>query len=104
MQSFSAIYLVSAWRWGKGLFSSQPSSILISQAKVKQYWNEIINVPKWRRTRYEQSLDAFRFVVLARDVEGSVAIVVTHVQSGTIWSALGTQSLQLFMEKEWKYE
>ena len=50
-------------------------------------------MPKWRHTRDEQSLDAFRFVVLACDVEGSVAIVVTHIQSGTIWSALGTKSL-----------
>ena len=55
-------------------------------------------------TRDEQSLDAFRFVVLARDVEGSVSIVVTHVQSGTIWSALGTESLRLRLVLDEKWE
>ena len=40
-------------------------------------------------------MDALRFVVLAGDVERSVAIVVADVESGTVWRALGAESLRL---------
>ena len=40
-------------------------------------------------------MDALRFVVLASDVERSVAIVVADVESGTVWRALGAESLRL---------